>query len=89
MHIVIKLVTRQQMVDTLRLQRQSLVSEKPTQEAVFFFVKASNLPVRVKICEIMNFFQGYRPSPVSIRLNVTDSSINSSRGLQRQRQRES
>lgn len=66
----VKLVSKSQMVETMRLQRQSLVTEKPSKEAVYFFVKASNLPLGVRIGEIMNFFQGFSPSPESVRLNV-------------------
>ncbi|MEW8548317.1 MAG: hypothetical protein AB2693_32840, partial [Candidatus Thiodiazotropha sp.] len=70
----VKLVTKSQMVETMRLQRQSLVTEKPSKEAVYFFVKASNLPVGVRIGEIMNFFQGFHPLPESVRLNVQNDS---------------
>lgn len=68
--ITVEPVSKQEMIEDMRLLRQSLQPDAPTLPAVFFFVKASNLPKNVSTGEIMNFFSGYNPAPESIRLNI-------------------
>ncbi|XP_053401626.1 uncharacterized protein LOC123549099 isoform X2 [Mercenaria mercenaria] len=72
--ISVEPVTKTEMIENMRLLRQSLQPETPTTQAVFFFVKAANLPKNVSTGEIMNFFSGYNPAPESIRLNIGDGS---------------
>ena len=71
--ITVEAVTKPQMIDNMRCLRQSLQPETPTTQAVFFFVKAENLPKNVSTGEIMNFFSGYNPAPESIRLNINEN----------------
>lgn len=72
--ITVKPVTKAEMIESMRLLRQSLQPEVSTTKAVYFFIKASNLPKTVSTGEIMNFFSGYNPAPESIRLNIGDGS---------------
>lgn len=72
--ITVEPVTKTEMIENMRLLRQSLQPETPTTKAVYFFVKAANCPKTVSTGEIMNFFSGYNPAPESIRLNIGDGS---------------
>lgn len=72
--ITIEPVTKTEMIENMRLLRQSLQPETPTTKAVYFFVKAANCPKTVSTGEIMNFFSGFNPAPESIRLNIGDGS---------------
>jgi hypothetical protein len=66
-------VTKPEMIENMRLLRQSLQPETPTSQAVFYYVKAEQLPKNVSTGEIMNFFSGYNPAPESIRLNIGEN----------------
>lgn len=70
--ITVEPVTKIDMIENMRILRQSLQPEISTTQAVFYFVKAANLPKNVSTGEIMNFFSGYHPAPESIRLNIGD-----------------
>ena len=81
--IRVELINKQQLIEQMRHARQSVRPELASQQQVFFFVKASNLPANVSTGEIINFFSGYNPAPESIRLNVADNDVrqNSSTAL--------